>query len=196
MVSFYFILLDFRIFESLLPSNTFLSSTEGGPPPLQDAPNLICTPHAAWYSDASSTELREMAATEIRRAIVGRIPDGLRNCVNKEYFMGGGGVASLGLPGYGDSGLNGAGGGVGGLGSYSAYTGPIVPHSTTGVGDLGGVSGGGSGSMANSLTTSVHGGGSQQHSTPHSTLQEVASAAAAAAAANHLTAKTESSEVH
>ncbi|KAL1423215.1 hypothetical protein MTO96_021201 [Rhipicephalus appendiculatus] len=52
--------------------------------PLKEAPNLICTPHAAWYSDASCTELREMAASEIRRAIVGRIPDSLRNCVNKE----------------------------------------------------------------------------------------------------------------
>ncbi|KQS39162.1 C-terminal-binding protein isoform X6 [Drosophila erecta] len=54
---------------------------------LKDAPNLICTPHAAFFSDASATELREMAATEIRRAIVGNIPDVLRNCVNKEYFM-------------------------------------------------------------------------------------------------------------
>ena len=47
---------------------------------------MICTPHAAFYSDQSMTELREMAAGEIRRAIVGRIPDSLRNCVNKEYF--------------------------------------------------------------------------------------------------------------
>lgn len=54
--------------------------------PLKDAPNLLCTPHAAFYSDASCSELREMAASEIRRAIVGRIPDCLRNCVNKEYF--------------------------------------------------------------------------------------------------------------
>ena len=54
--------------------------------PLRDAPNLIVTPHAAFYSDASAIELREMAATEIRRAILNRIPDGLRNCVNKEYF--------------------------------------------------------------------------------------------------------------
>ncbi|XP_034113382.1 C-terminal-binding protein isoform X6 [Drosophila sulfurigaster albostrigata] len=54
---------------------------------LKDAPNLICTPHAAFFSDASATELREMAATEIRRAIVGNIPEVLRNCVNKEYFM-------------------------------------------------------------------------------------------------------------
>jgi len=27
-----------------------------------------------------------MAAGEIRRAVVGRIPESLRNCVNKEYF--------------------------------------------------------------------------------------------------------------
>lgn len=65
---------------------------------LSDAPNLICTPHAAWYSDASCTELREMAATEIRRAIVGRIPDSLRNCVNKEYFPRSG-VGPGGVPG-------------------------------------------------------------------------------------------------
>lgn len=51
--------------------------------PLKDAPNVLCTPHAAFYSDASAQELREMAASEIRRAIVGRIPDCLRNCVNK-----------------------------------------------------------------------------------------------------------------
>lgn len=53
---------------------------------LKDCPNLICTPHASWYSDASVTELREMAAGEVRRALVGRIPDSLRNCVNKEYL--------------------------------------------------------------------------------------------------------------
>jgi C-terminal binding protein len=54
--------------------------------PLKDCPNVICTPHSAFYSDQSITELREMAAGEIRRAIVGRIPESLRNCVNKEYF--------------------------------------------------------------------------------------------------------------
>lgn len=58
--------------------------------PLKEAPNLLSTPHAAFYSDASCTELREMAASEIRRAIVGRIPDSLRNCVNKEYFLNAG----------------------------------------------------------------------------------------------------------
>ncbi|XP_021954673.1 C-terminal-binding protein isoform X1 [Folsomia candida] len=73
--------------------------------PLKDAPNLICTPHAAFFSDASCTELREMAASEIRRAIVGRIPDSLRNCVNKEYFMGGStGTGGSGFP----DGLNGS----------------------------------------------------------------------------------------
>lgn len=55
--------------------------------PLKDAPNLIVTPHGAWYSEASYRELREMAANEIRRALIGPIPDSLRNCVNKEYFL-------------------------------------------------------------------------------------------------------------
>ncbi|KAJ8704290.1 hypothetical protein PYW08_013014 [Mythimna loreyi] len=44
-------------------------------PKKQNSPNVLCTPHAAFYSDASAQELREMAASEIRRAIVGRIPD-------------------------------------------------------------------------------------------------------------------------
>lgn len=39
--------------------------------PLKDAPNLICTPHAAWYSEQASLEMREEAAREIRRAITG-----------------------------------------------------------------------------------------------------------------------------
>uniref|UniRef100_A0AAQ4P0T8 C-terminal-binding protein 2 n=1 Tax=Gasterosteus aculeatus aculeatus TaxID=481459 RepID=A0AAQ4P0T8_GASAC len=55
--------------------------------PLKDAPNLICTPHTAWYSEQASLEMREAAATEIRRAVTGRIPDSLRNCVNKEFFV-------------------------------------------------------------------------------------------------------------
>ena len=65
--------------------------------PLKEVKNtIIATPHASYYSEASFTELREMAATEIRRAIVGH---SLRNCVNKEY---------LNMASYGD-GLNGAG---------------------------------------------------------------------------------------
>ncbi|XP_030842224.1 C-terminal-binding protein 1 isoform X2 [Strongylocentrotus purpuratus] len=55
--------------------------------PLKDAPNLICTPHCSWYSEQSSTEVRESAAGEIRRAITGRVPGNLRNCVNKEYMI-------------------------------------------------------------------------------------------------------------
>uniref|UniRef100_A0A8C5QUP2 C-terminal-binding protein 2 n=1 Tax=Leptobrachium leishanense TaxID=445787 RepID=A0A8C5QUP2_9ANUR len=54
--------------------------------PLKDAPNLICTPHTAWYSEQASLEMREAAATEMRRAVTGRIPDNLRNCVNKEFL--------------------------------------------------------------------------------------------------------------
>ncbi|XP_026959785.1 C-terminal-binding protein 1 isoform X7 [Sagmatias obliquidens] len=54
--------------------------------PLKDAPNLICTPHAAWYSEQASIEMREEAAREIRRAVTGRIPDSLKNCVNKDHL--------------------------------------------------------------------------------------------------------------
>ncbi|KAJ6637950.1 C-terminal-binding protein [Pseudolycoriella hygida] len=78
------------------PYNVFQGS-------LKDAPNILCTPHAAFYSEASSTELREMAASEIRRAIVGNIPDVLRNCVNKEYFMRTPSTAA----GYTEAGING-----------------------------------------------------------------------------------------
>uniref|UniRef100_A0A3Q2VTD4 C-terminal-binding protein 2 n=1 Tax=Haplochromis burtoni TaxID=8153 RepID=A0A3Q2VTD4_HAPBU len=65
-------------------SEPFSSFSQG---PLKDAPNLICTPHTAWYSEQASLEMREAAATEIRRAITGRIPESLRNCVNKEFFV-------------------------------------------------------------------------------------------------------------
>uniref|UniRef100_A0A2K5PG23 C-terminal-binding protein 2 n=1 Tax=Cebus imitator TaxID=2715852 RepID=A0A2K5PG23_CEBIM len=50
--------------------------------PLKGEPNLICTPHTAWYSEQASLETRE-----IPRAITGRIPESLRNCVNKEFFV-------------------------------------------------------------------------------------------------------------
>ncbi|XP_023931800.1 C-terminal-binding protein isoform X3 [Lingula anatina] len=66
--------------------------------PLKDCPNVLCTPHSAFFSDQSVTELREMAAGEIRRAIVGRIPDSLRNCVNKEYFTAADGMNGSGYP--------------------------------------------------------------------------------------------------
>lgn len=97
--------------------------------PLKDAPNLLCTPHAAFYSDASCTELREMAASEIRRAIIGRIPDCLRNCVNKEYFPSGG--VGVGYPVGGAEGMN---GGYYAAGAGAAQTGALPvqqAHSTT-----------------------------------------------------------------
>lgn len=91
--------------------------------PLKDAINLIVTPHAGWFSDASSAELREMAASEIRRALVNipeNIPDALRNCVNKEY------LASSHYRGMSGDAL----GGVGGPSGY--FHNPIgIPHSTT-----------------------------------------------------------------
>jgi len=58
-----------------------------GNSPLKDVQNLIVTPHSAFYSEAAAIELREMAASEVRRAIVGNIPGTLRNCINKEYFQ-------------------------------------------------------------------------------------------------------------
>ncbi|MEQ2203629.1 hypothetical protein XENOCAPTIV_001513 [Xenoophorus captivus] len=39
------------------------------------------------FSEQASVEAREEAAREVRRAITGRIPDSLKNCVNKEYLM-------------------------------------------------------------------------------------------------------------
>lgn len=87
-----------------------------------------------------------MAASEIRRAIVGRIPDSLRNCVNKEYFMGPGATGSGG-PGFPEA-LNGgyyaaaaaaaaAGGGAGAAlqaahsttANESGSAPPSLPHS-------------------------------------------------------------------
>lgn len=65
--------------------------------PLRDAPNLIVTPHAAWYSEKSWVELRETAAAEIRRGITGRVPDSLRNCINKEHFSSSGTLAGPGM---------------------------------------------------------------------------------------------------
>lgn len=52
----------------LCDSHVCVSFSQG---PLKDAPNLICTPHAAWYSEQASIEMREEAAREIRRAITG-----------------------------------------------------------------------------------------------------------------------------
>ncbi|KRF78788.1 C-terminal-binding protein isoform X2 [Drosophila virilis] len=144
---------------------------------LKDAPNLICTPHAAFFSDASATELREMAATEIRRAIVGNIPEVLRNCVNKEYFMrtppttAAGGVAAAVYP----EGLNG-GYYTGALHHRAHSTTPHDgPHSTT---NLGSSSSSGGGTTSAALIPPPAAGSN----TVAATAVAVAAAAAAAAA--------------
>ncbi|XP_013383211.1 C-terminal-binding protein isoform X2 [Lingula anatina] len=95
--------------------------------PLKDCPNVLCTPHSAFFSDQSVTELREMAAGEIRRAIVGRIPDSLRNCVNKEYFTAA----------YPADGMNGSGYPYNPMNVHSTTIDPhpgahVTPHSTLG----------------------------------------------------------------
>ncbi|TMS35975.1 hypothetical protein L596_003252 [Steinernema carpocapsae] len=54
---------------------------------LASAPNVIHTPHAAWYSEEACAELRKSAAKEVRRAIVGRFPQDLTNCVNKDQLI-------------------------------------------------------------------------------------------------------------
>ena len=42
--------------------------------PLRGAPNLILTPHAAWYSDAAIKRLQELVAEDIRLALNGKGP--------------------------------------------------------------------------------------------------------------------------
>ena len=61
---------------------------------MKDVPNLIVTPNTAWISEVSLNDVREQAAQEVRRAIIGRVPEGLRNCINKEYLFFGNGPAS------------------------------------------------------------------------------------------------------
>lgn len=40
--------------------------------PLREAPNVMMTPHAAWYSERSMARLQQLAAEEITRALTGR----------------------------------------------------------------------------------------------------------------------------
>jgi D-3-phosphoglycerate dehydrogenase len=42
--------------------------------PLRDAPNLLLSPHAAWYSDAAISKLQELVAEDIGRALAGQPP--------------------------------------------------------------------------------------------------------------------------
>lgn len=42
--------------------------------PLRSAPNLLLTPHAAWYSDAAIVKLQELVAGDITRLLKGQPP--------------------------------------------------------------------------------------------------------------------------
>jgi D-3-phosphoglycerate dehydrogenase len=42
--------------------------------PLRSAPNLMLTPHAAWYSDVAVAQLQTLVADEITRALTGQPP--------------------------------------------------------------------------------------------------------------------------
>jgi C-terminal binding protein len=52
--------------------------SEANPPP-----NLVITPHSAFYSEEGLVEMRTKAALEVRRVLEGQRP---RNCVNWEYL--------------------------------------------------------------------------------------------------------------
>ena len=82
---FSFLFLFWKKFHFWLTFYKYRSFKISGP--LANCPNLICTPHSAWYSDVSCQELRELAAREVRRAITGRVPVDLRNCVNRDQLL-------------------------------------------------------------------------------------------------------------
>ena len=42
--------------------------------PLRGAPNLLLSPHAAWYSSASLSRLQSLASEDIERLLSGRLP--------------------------------------------------------------------------------------------------------------------------
>ncbi len=42
--------------------------------PLRRAPNLLLTPHAAWYSDAAIDRLQGLVAEDVGRALAGQPP--------------------------------------------------------------------------------------------------------------------------
>lgn len=51
---------------------------------LNEVPNLLLTPHTAFYSDEGFVEMRTKAALEVKRVLQGAAP---RNCVNKQYYI-------------------------------------------------------------------------------------------------------------
>lgn len=64
------------------PNNVFSDDS-----PLKRAPNLIVTPHSAFYNELSVLDLRQTAAQQMREALLGQSCDSLRNCVNKEFLL-------------------------------------------------------------------------------------------------------------
>ena len=54
--------------------DVFVSEPLPADSPLRDAPNLLLTPHAAWYSDAAIGRLQELVADDISRALRGEPP--------------------------------------------------------------------------------------------------------------------------
>ncbi len=50
---------------------------------LRCVPNLLITPHSAFYSDEGFEEMRTKAAMEVKRVLLGQKP---RNCVNEQFF--------------------------------------------------------------------------------------------------------------
>jgi C-terminal binding protein len=55
-----------------------------GQGPIGDVPNLICTPHNAWYSIESRREMRTLAVDAVKRLLAGQP---LRNCVNAQHLV-------------------------------------------------------------------------------------------------------------
>nr|CAD7439855.1 unnamed protein product [Timema bartmani] len=160
--------------------------------PLKDAPNLLCTPHAAFYSDASCTELREMAASEIRRAIVGRIPECLRNCVNKEYFLNASGYPE----GINGGGYYAAAGGLPVQQAHSTTPHDQVPHSVA-AGAGGPTPAGGGAAAVPGLPHSIYDFGNysppgNSHNAPGRSGKPLSTPDPS----NHHSQKPESSEVH
>lgn len=51
--------------------------------PLLELENVIITPHMAWYSTSSITEIQRKAAEQVAKALIGEIPE---NLVNREVL--------------------------------------------------------------------------------------------------------------
>jgi phosphoglycerate dehydrogenase-like enzyme len=72
---------------SLNPNHTirllFLESAYHRQGPLLELPNVIVTPHCAFYSDQGAIEMRTKAATEAKRILKG---EELWYCVNGMFF--------------------------------------------------------------------------------------------------------------